>query len=365
MNEPGPEPEAQRDQKVQSSFAPAAPGTSEPVSAAESAPDQAEAPAVCDPGQVEAPPVRDPDQAEISAPPDPEQAEAPAVPGRGALRETGGAAANPGHAGRTPIPPRGRRGDPAAVVRSFSLEGRVAIVTGASSGLGAAVSRALAGLGAQVAVVARRRDRLASLAEEIDGFALGCDLSDPAAITGIGPAVAEWLGPPEILINAAGNRFGTERAESEPLDDIRRTLDLNLLAPLLLAQQVFPYMRELGRGAIVNISSISGRVGVPGIPQASYAASKAGLSGLTSELAVQWARHSIRVNTVAPGFFRSEITDSLYDSERGAEYLRRNIPLPTEGTAEDIVGAIIWLAGDAGRYVTGQTIVVDGGWTAR
>jgi NAD(P)-dependent dehydrogenase (short-subunit alcohol dehydrogenase family) len=252
-----------------------------------------------------------------------------------------------------------------AALQPFDLDGRVAIVTGGSSGLGAAVSRSLAGLGARVAVVARRRDRLQSLAEEIGGLALGGDLAEPDRIAEIVPEVADRLGPPEILINAAGNRFGTERAECEPLDDIRRTLDLNLVAPLLLAQQVFPYMRDLGRGSIVNISSISGRVGVPGIPQASYAASKAGLSGLTSELAVQWARHSIRVNTVAPGFFRSEITDSLYDSERGAEYLKRNIPLPTEGTADDIVGAVVWLAGDSGRYVTGQTIVVDGGWTAR
>ncbi|MEU4311511.1 SDR family NAD(P)-dependent oxidoreductase, partial [Nocardia sp. NPDC024068] len=184
--------------------------------------------------------------------------------------------------------------DRAAAMRPFELDGRVAVVTGGSSGLGAAVSRALAGLGARVAVVARRRDRLETLAAEIDGLALGCDLSDPAGISEAVPAIVDGLGPPEILINAAGNRFGTERAESEPLDDIRRTLDLNLVAPLLLAQQVFPHMRDRGRGSIVNVSSISGQVGVPGIPQASYAASKAGLSGLTAELAVQWARHSIR-----------------------------------------------------------------------
>jgi NAD(P)-dependent dehydrogenase (short-subunit alcohol dehydrogenase family) len=249
--------------------------------------------------------------------------------------------------------------------RMFDLDGRVAIVTGASSGLGAAVARALAGLGARVAVVARRHDRLAELAKEIDGVAVTCDLSDLEHVGSIVPVVADALGPPEILVNAAGNRFTTERAESEPLGDIRRTVDLNLLAPLLLAQAVFPPMRAAGRGSIVNISSISGLVGVPGIPQASYAATKAGLSGLTAELAVQWARHSIRVNTVAPGFFRSEITDTLYDSERGAEYLRRNIPLPKEGTADDIVGAVVWLASDAASYVTGQTIVVDGGWTAR
>ncbi|MEV0248209.1 SDR family oxidoreductase [Nocardia sp. NPDC050712] len=247
----------------------------------------------------------------------------------------------------------------------FDLDGRVAIVTGASSGLGAAVARALAGLGARVALVARRADRLAELAKEIDGAAVPCDLSDPAGIAAIVPAVADALGSPEILINAAGNRFSTARAEFETPDEIRRTVELNLLAPLFLAQQVFPRMRATGRGAIVNVSSISGRVGMPGIPQASYAASKAGLSGLTTELAVQWARHRIRVNTVAPGFFRSEITDSLYDSARGSEYLRRNIPLPEQATAQDMVGAIVWLAGDAASYVTGQTIVVDGGWTAR
>jgi NAD(P)-dependent dehydrogenase (short-subunit alcohol dehydrogenase family) len=247
----------------------------------------------------------------------------------------------------------------------FDLAGRVAIVTGASAGLGAAVARGLASLGARVALVARRRDRLAELAERIDGLAVACDLSDLDRIGSVVPAVVDGLGPPEILVNAAGAMFTTEPAESEPLDAARRTLDLNLLAPFLLAQAVFPHMRAAGRGTIVNVSSISGRVGIPGIPQASYAASKAGLSGLTAELAVQWARHSIRVNAVAPGFFRSEITNPLYDSERGVEYLRRNTLLPKEGTAEDIVGAVLWLAGDAGGYVTGQTVVVDGGWTAR
>jgi NAD(P)-dependent dehydrogenase (short-subunit alcohol dehydrogenase family) len=227
------------------------------------------------------------------------------------------------------------------------------------------VAHALASLGARVAVVARRHDRLAELAQGIDGLAVPCDLSDLDRIGSVVPTVVERLGPPEILVNAAGNMFTTERAESEPLDAVRRTMDLNLLAPFLLAQAVFPHMRALGRGAIVNVSSISGRVGIPGIPQASYAASKAGLSGLTAELAVQWARHSIRVNTVAPGFFRSEITGPLYESERAAEYLRRNTPLPMEGTAQDIVGAVVWLAGDAAGYVTGQTVVVDGGWTAR
>lgn len=255
--------------------------------------------------------------------------------------------------------------NPDTAARMFGLEGRVAIVTGASSGLGATVAETLASLGARVAVVARRKDRLEELAERIGGVAVACDLSDLDQVGTVVPAVAELLGPPEILVNGAGSMFTEERAEDEPLDAIRRTMDLNLLAPFRLAQDVFPHMRTVGRGAIINISSISGRVGVPGIPQASYAASKLGLSGLTSELAVQWARHSIRVNTVAPGFFRSEITGPLYESERATEYLRRNTPLPKEGTPDDIVGAVVWLAGDSGTYVTGQTVVVDGGWTAQ
>ncbi|MFD6897350.1 SDR family NAD(P)-dependent oxidoreductase [Rhodococcus sp. NPDC060086] len=249
--------------------------------------------------------------------------------------------------------------------RMFGLDGRVAIVTGASSGLGATVAETLASLGARVAVVARRKDRLEELAERIGGVAVACDLSDLDQVGTVVPAVVELLGPPEILVNGAGSMFTEERAEDEPLDAMRRTVDLNLLAPFRLAQDSFPHMLAIGRGSIINISSISGRVGVPGIPQASYAASKLGLSGLTSELAVQWARHSIRVNTVAPGFFRSEITGPLYESERATEYLRRNTPLPKEGTPDDIVGAVVWLAGDSGSYVTGQTIVVDGGWTAR
>lgn len=250
-------------------------------------------------------------------------------------------------------------------LRGFDLEGRVAIVTGGSSGLGDAVARVLAEVGAKVAVVARRQDRLSALAEQIGGLGIGSDLLDPEQPARIVAAAADSLGPPEILVNVAGHMSTYENAESEPLDAILQNLHLNLVAPFRLAQEAFPHMVAVGRGSIVNISSISGHVGVPGIPQASYAASKLGLSGLTAELAVQWARHAIRVNTVAPGFFRSEMTTGLYDRERSQEWLRRNTPLPYFGTAEDLTGAVLWLVSDAGRYVTGQTILVDGGWTAR
>jgi NAD(P)-dependent dehydrogenase (short-subunit alcohol dehydrogenase family) len=250
-------------------------------------------------------------------------------------------------------------------LRQFDLSGRTALVTGASSGLGEAVARGLASAGARVAVVARRHDRLVKLADEVGGMAVGCDLLDLAQAAEIVPRIAAKLGAPEILVSAAGARLSPEPAEREPLEAIRQTLDLNLIAPFRLAQAVFPHMVAAGRGAIVNVSSISGHVGIPGIPQASYAASKLGLSGLTSELAVQWARHGIRVNTVAPGFFRSEITEGMYTDDRSLAWLQRNTPLPHQATPDDFTGTILWLVSDAARFVTGQTILVDGGWTTR
>lgn len=235
------------------------------------------------------------------------------------------------------------------------------MVTGASSGLGEGVARSLAAAGARVAIVARRADRLAKLADEIGGHPVCCDLLDEESLGGVVPQVVAALGEPEILVNAAGNVFTREKAEDEPLEAILQTLRLHIVAPFVLSQAIYPHMVAIGRGSIVNVTSISGRVGVPSIPQASYAASKLGLSGLTAELAIQWAPHSIRVNAIAPGFFRSEITDELYDTERGQAWLKRNTPLPYEGRVDDLVGAVLWLVSDAGRYVTGQTIVVDGG----
>jgi NAD(P)-dependent dehydrogenase (short-subunit alcohol dehydrogenase family) len=247
----------------------------------------------------------------------------------------------------------------------FGLDGRVAIVTGGSSGLGETLARGLAGAGARVAVVARRLDRLERVASDLGGLAVACDLLEADQVSSVVARVNDDLGPPEILVNVAGTLAGSYPAADEPLDAIETTLRLNLVAPYLLCQQVFPHMVELGRGAIVNVSSVSGIVGIQGIPQASYAASKLGLSGLTSDLAVQWARHSIRVNTLAAGFFQSELTAPMYDDERVTEWLRRNTPLPYHGETRDFVGMVLCLTSDAGRYITGQTIVVDGGWTAR
>jgi len=249
--------------------------------------------------------------------------------------------------------------------RNFDLTDQVAVVTGASSGLGAEVARTLVAAGARVALVARRQDRLAALALETGGTSFPCDLLDDAQLSGLISQVSGDLGPPTILVNVAGDIFSRDPAEAEPIQAIRRTLDLNLVAPFRLCQDVFPLMAAAGRGSIVNVTSISGQVGIPGFPQASYAASKQGLAGLTAEPAVQWARNGIRVNCVAPGFFRSEINDELFQDEQFRQWLARNQPLPGQATFDDFTGAVHWLVSDAARHVTGQTVVVDGGWTTQ
>jgi NAD(P)-dependent dehydrogenase (short-subunit alcohol dehydrogenase family) len=248
----------------------------------------------------------------------------------------------------------------------FSLDGRVALVTGASAGLGAEVARVLAGAGAKIVAVARRGDRLEALAAELPACApVVCDLSVVSALPGVVDAAHDAFGPVDILCNVAGTLAAVVPAESETEEFFADAVALHLFAPFRLSQLVFPDMKASERGAIVNITSFSGMVGVKGIPQASYAATKRGLSGLTTELAVQWARYGIRVNAVAAGFFESELTAPMYGDERMRTWIERNTPLPVRGQTTDIATAVLWLASDAGRYVTGQTVVVDGGWTAR
>jgi NAD(P)-dependent dehydrogenase (short-subunit alcohol dehydrogenase family) len=250
-------------------------------------------------------------------------------------------------------------------VESASLCGKSVLLTGASAGLGFCLAGALAQAGARLAVIGRRREPLEVLAARFSGVEPVCgDLSDTASIDAVHRAVVERIGSVDVLINNAAMIVGGVQAEDETIDQILSTLTLNTVAPLRLSQLVMPGMRDKSSGSIVNITSIAAIVGMGRLPQASYAASKGALASVTRELAAQWGRFGIRVNAIAPGFFRSEITQDMYDSDRGRAFMERGAMLKRAGEPKDFVGATLLLAGDAGSFITGQTIVVDGGWSA-
>lgn len=247
----------------------------------------------------------------------------------------------------------------------FSLEGKTVLVTGASSGMGAVLAQAAAAAGAKVIAVARRLDKLQALADQQPNIIpVTCDLSRDADIEAL-VETAKGIGRVDVLINTAGVNASVVPAEQETTEQVANTLAVNLLAPFRLCQAFGPGMREAGEGAIVNIASISGVVGVGRIPQASYVMSKSGLVGLTRELAAQWGRYGIRVNAIAAGFFQSEMTVDMYASEKMADWVRKGQSMPFFGLPDDFAGTALLLSSNAGRFITGQTFAVDGGWTAK
>jgi NAD(P)-dependent dehydrogenase (short-subunit alcohol dehydrogenase family) len=251
----------------------------------------------------------------------------------------------------------------------FSLEGRTALVTGASAGLGARFAAVLAQAGATVFAAARRIDRLKELADsDARIHPVACDVSQEADRTRLVDAALAATGRIDILVNNAATS-GETRAEDESPGAFADVLDVNLTAPFHLARLVAeaPALTEgppVGR-SIVNISSILGLVSAAPLGGASYAASKAGLIGLTRELAGQWGRAGTRVNALAPGWFRTEMTADLFGDERSSRWVERNTLLGRGGEAQELDGALLFLASDASTYCTGQVLTVDGGWTAR
>jgi len=245
----------------------------------------------------------------------------------------------------------------------FSLKGRVALVTGASSGLGVQFAKALAENGAALALVARRADRLKSLKDEIENkggkaVAIEADVTDRAAMTRAFDAAEKALGTVTILVNNAGIAHGGRAVELPP-EEWRKVLSTNLDAVFFWAQEAARRMLAAKKqGAIVNIASVLGLAVAKGA--VAYATAKAGVVQVTKALAVELAFKGVRVNAIAPGWFVTEMNDDYLASEAGTA-IKREIPMGRFGNAGDLDGALLLLASDAGSYITGATIVVDGG----
>jgi NAD(P)-dependent dehydrogenase (short-subunit alcohol dehydrogenase family) len=254
--------------------------------------------------------------------------------------------------------------DPASL---FRVDGRVAVVTGASSGIGAALAEGLARAGARVVLVARRADRIDELAKRLgtegaEAVAHTCDVAVEAEVDQLTARVLERFGRADILVNNAGITRVIP-AQDEPLETFEQVLATNLTGAFLCSQRFGRAMLAAGSGAIVNVASVLGIVGSGQVPQASYAASKGGLVNLTRELAAQWARKGVRVNALAPAWFPSEMTQEMFDDERSRQWIRGRTPMGRAGDPKELVGPLLFLASDAASYVTGQILAVDGGWT--
>ena len=248
----------------------------------------------------------------------------------------------------------------------FELTGQVALVTGGSRGLGEEIAEGLGEAGAKLMLLARREQWLLPAIEAMraKGFVcegLVCDVSNAEDVAAAVAKTVERFGRLDILVNNAGVSWGAP-AEAMPLEKWRMVIDINLTGAFLFSQAAANQMIQQQYGRIINVASIAGLKGSMSMHTAGYVASKGGLLALTRELAANWARHNIRVNAIAPGFFPSRMTEKVLPMIQ--EYLRMGVPMQRAGQAGELKGVAVFLASAASNYITGQAIVVDGGATA-
>ena len=249
----------------------------------------------------------------------------------------------------------------------FDLKGKTAIVTGASSGLGVTFAQALAEAGANLEITARRLDKLSQVAVDlrklgVKARAFQCDVSNEDQVKALLSDTVGTFGRVDVIVNNAGVAAMSPATEIS-LEDWNRVVSINLTGTFLCAREAAKRMMRQREGKIINIASIYGAVGDV-FPASPYYATKGAVVNLTRDLAVEWAPFNIHVNAIAPGFFPSEMTEGIFRDPHYLEYINKQTPLGRTGTSEDLKGAVVYLASPASNYVTGQTIFVDGGWTA-
>jgi NAD(P)-dependent dehydrogenase (short-subunit alcohol dehydrogenase family) len=247
------------------------------------------------------------------------------------------------------------------------LDGKVAVVTGASRGLGRAMAVALAEAGADVAVAARARPELEETAHLVEAcgarsLALTTDVASYASVESLMAQTVDVLGRLDVLINNAGIARVAPLAEAS-LDDWRAILDVNLSGVFHGCRAAAPYLIRRGAGKVINLASVLAAAGLPGYTM--YAATKGGIISLTRALAVEWARHNVQVNAIAPGWFVTEMNETAFADPRIHERLTRDIPARRTGRLDEIGPLAVYLASPASDFMTGQTIFLDGGHTAR
>lgn len=251
------------------------------------------------------------------------------------------------------------------LVGLFGLTGKVVWITGAGRGLGRCIAQSYANAGARIAVTGRSRRSLESLREDLPGkdvLVLPGDVADGQAMDDAARQIIGEYGQLDVLLNMAG--ISPTVVASEELEDTawREVIEVNLDGTFYCCRAAARHMLALRSGSIINVSSVHGSTGVGRM--AAYGASKGGVENLTRSLAVEWARSGVRVNCLAPGYIETDLTHDYLRSRHGAR-VRDGIPMGHPGTADDLVGAALYLASDASRYVTGAVIPIDGGWTAR